>query len=247
MPEVFLSYAPGDALFAEKLAELLREDGISVWFDKAEIKAGDNWVAEISNAIQNTKIFIPIISRSSSHRNYITSEIATAIAAKAQDPKRKIIPVLIERDSKIPSFINQYHCLDLSSESEIKKGASRLAEIINSIEERNESHISKSDIKSGLDLQIKTIEAESRILKFSMQFNNYRIRILGFTFLSSTMFGILVASLIIFYEPGQNIKHTEIIAILLSAFTGFLGSILGFYFGSTSTKPKERPTKESSK
>ena len=40
--DVFLSHSAKDKAVVRQLAERLRQDGLKVWFDKWEIKAGDN-------------------------------------------------------------------------------------------------------------------------------------------------------------------------------------------------------------
>ncbi len=247
MPDVFLSYAADDAHFAEKLAESLKEDGISVWLDKAEIKAGDNWVTAISNAVQNTSVFIPIISKYSSRSNYFSSEIAAAIAAKAQDSRKKIIPILIERNSKIPSFIDQYQYMDMSSGTDLKESASKLASIIKTPAEDVGPDISVSDIKAGSFLQIKKIEDQTRSFEIELGIKNLRVRVVGFLSLVAMMLGISVASILIFYDPGQETKYREIVTVLLSVSTGLIGSVLGFYFGSTTDKSNEKSSNGSPK
>jgi hypothetical protein len=44
---VFLSYTSDNAAVAERVASALRDAGIDVWFDGAELRGGDAWDAEI--------------------------------------------------------------------------------------------------------------------------------------------------------------------------------------------------------
>lgn len=48
---VFLSYAREDSEFASWLQTSLENAGIAVWRDLTEIRAGQNWLEEIDNAL----------------------------------------------------------------------------------------------------------------------------------------------------------------------------------------------------
>ena len=248
MPDVFLSYAADDAHVAEKLAKLLEEDGINVWLDKAAIKPGDNWVAAITNAIQNTTTFIPIISSASSRSHYISSEIATAIAAKSQDPRRKIIPVLIDRDSTIPSFIDQYQYLDLSKGINFTEGASKLSSIIINEGDARNSNILIQSIKAGSDIQIQDIVNQTITFELQQKQKHLYIRRVYFVSLFATMLGALMASFVVlFYDPEKGGSVTQILLTISPFLTGLFGTAVGFYFGSSFTNTKERPHSEAPK
>ena len=61
--EIFISYKSSDVLYASELfCKLAREKKLNVWFDNVKLKAGDNYTADIREAIQETKVFIPILS-----------------------------------------------------------------------------------------------------------------------------------------------------------------------------------------
>jgi hypothetical protein len=64
-PSVFISYAREDVADARLLADLLQQAGISVWFDRTDLRSGEIWNDEIANAIHTSRVFIPLISRSS--------------------------------------------------------------------------------------------------------------------------------------------------------------------------------------
>jgi len=65
---VFLSYASEDTEAAERIATALREAGIEVWFDKSELRGGDEWDAAIRRQIRSCALFIPLISISTHAR-----------------------------------------------------------------------------------------------------------------------------------------------------------------------------------
>jgi TolB-like protein/Tfp pilus assembly protein PilF len=65
---VFLSYASQDAEAAQRICETLRAAGIEVWFDRSELRGGDEWDQSIRRQIKNCALLIPIISRHTHER-----------------------------------------------------------------------------------------------------------------------------------------------------------------------------------
>jgi hypothetical protein len=65
---VFLSYASEDAEAAERIATVLRAAGIEVWFDREELRGGDDWDQKIRQQIIDCRLFVPIISANTETR-----------------------------------------------------------------------------------------------------------------------------------------------------------------------------------
>jgi len=66
---VFLSYASGDAVPAERICTSLRAGGIEVWFDQSELRGGDAWDQSIRKQIKTCALFLAVISRSTHDRD----------------------------------------------------------------------------------------------------------------------------------------------------------------------------------
>ena len=60
--DVFISYSRTDIRIAERLYEVLTNKGLNVWYDKMKMKSGSDWMAEIENAIDTSRLFIPILT-----------------------------------------------------------------------------------------------------------------------------------------------------------------------------------------
>lgn len=61
--DVFISYSRKDGQIAEELYETLKQKGLDVWYDRINLAGrGDKYMAKILNAIQNCKVFIPILT-----------------------------------------------------------------------------------------------------------------------------------------------------------------------------------------
>ncbi len=78
---VFLSYASQDAQAAQRICEALRGAGIEVWFDRSELRGGDAWDRKIRDQIHDCRLFIPVISTNSEHRDegYFRREWSLAV------------------------------------------------------------------------------------------------------------------------------------------------------------------------
>jgi TIR domain/SIR2-like domain len=65
MPDhsIFLSYAREDGEAVKKIFNGLTERGLRVWFDRKDIRGGDNWDPKSLTAIERADLFIAVISR----------------------------------------------------------------------------------------------------------------------------------------------------------------------------------------
>lgn len=62
--EVFISYASEDIDIASKIAEAFKVNNSNVWFDKKKLEHSDDFERKIRRNIQESKAFIPILSKS---------------------------------------------------------------------------------------------------------------------------------------------------------------------------------------
>jgi hypothetical protein len=60
--DVFLSYAGEDREIAEELALALRDTGFNVWYDKFQLRAGDQFLARINEGLTNSRYGLLLIS-----------------------------------------------------------------------------------------------------------------------------------------------------------------------------------------
>lgn len=62
--DVFISYSRREKAIADHLYKCLTDAGFNVWYDKNNLCVGHYWMEDIKNAIESTKLFIPILSNS---------------------------------------------------------------------------------------------------------------------------------------------------------------------------------------
>lgn len=108
MPHVFLSYSTRDHLFAE-LAEIkLAEAGITLWRDKGQLRAGDNWRGGIESGITESIATIIALSQSSTDSPYVTFEWAYALGKG-----KTVVPLKLE-NCKLHPRLEPIQYLDFS-------------------------------------------------------------------------------------------------------------------------------------
>lgn len=112
---LFISYASEDREIAESLRNQINEMGIPVWLDRKELKPGDEWARVIEENISKSKMFLPIISKSSvqacSERFFYQEwQMVKNILSESELPK--VMPVRVDEtgydDKRIPEgFFNK--------------------------------------------------------------------------------------------------------------------------------------------
>jgi hypothetical protein len=95
--DAFLSCAPEDATWGERLAKMLRQDGIRVWFQKRAIEPGEHKLLKLNEALRRSRKMIAVWSP-----HYFRESnpwMLAAMYAKQHDDvlarERLLIPVMI--------------------------------------------------------------------------------------------------------------------------------------------------------
>lgn len=60
--DCFVSYASADLGHAENLQRRLKEEGFTVWFDRARLEPGVDWHREIEQGCENSRILLPVLT-----------------------------------------------------------------------------------------------------------------------------------------------------------------------------------------
>ena len=91
--DAFISYASEDKTdIAIPLAELLRSEGLQVWFDRFELQPGDSISRSIEEGLANSNIGVIILSQISLQKNWTKYEIAALKQLYINFAKR-IVPI----------------------------------------------------------------------------------------------------------------------------------------------------------
>jgi hypothetical protein len=112
--QIFLSYASEDRERAEEIQLALVSLGHHVFFDKMSLPAGGDYHSRIQSAVQNSDIFVFLISPNSvAQGSYALTELKYA-RAKWAHPKEKLLPVLLRATAwdAIPPYLKSVTVLE---------------------------------------------------------------------------------------------------------------------------------------
>ncbi|MBI1928303.1 toll/interleukin-1 receptor domain-containing protein [Candidatus Poribacteria bacterium] len=129
MSKIFLSHSSADKDFVERLANDLVNNDYRVWFDKWEIKIGDNIVEQINSGISESDYLAFIISKSSVESRWVINEWTAMFVGAVNQRSAKILPILIE-DCEIPPILRSYRYADFRDHNSYQ---STLKELIRAI------------------------------------------------------------------------------------------------------------------
>jgi hypothetical protein len=126
--DYYISYAPAQldavTLFINALKE--KDKTKKIFFDKESIPLGSLWIKQISDAIENSKQFICIMSPQYSESSFCWDEFQCA-KLKEYNTKQSVIKVIyFLKDINLPSIMAMYSYIDCT-EGDVKK----LAESVN--------------------------------------------------------------------------------------------------------------------
>src|SRR5260370_42433663 len=97
MGHIFISYMHDDGDFTEILNTRIKSAGFETWIDDDKLHAGEDWRAEIDEAIKNALALIVIMSPEAKASEYVTYEWSFALGVGI-----KVIPVMIKQTTLHP-------------------------------------------------------------------------------------------------------------------------------------------------
>ena len=106
MSDIFISYSKEDRAKAKDIADALKQQGFSVWWDRS-IPPGKTFDTVIEEALEAANCVIALWSKTSVSSKWVKIE------ASEGDRREILIPVLIERDVKIPLAFRRIQAADL--------------------------------------------------------------------------------------------------------------------------------------
>jgi predicted nucleotide-binding protein len=112
MADLFISYARGDAPIVYPILEELKQHGLSIWYDAANLLAGESWARAIAEALRQAEAVVTFVSGRPS--DWVFKELLYAL-----ENQIRVIPVLLPGGSpdSLPPELRRYQFIDLSSES----------------------------------------------------------------------------------------------------------------------------------
>lgn len=113
--DVFISYSTSDRDFAERLARELRSRGLTVWFDRWEIRVGDSIVEKIGDGISAADALVVVLSALSVQSAWVREELNAATVRSLQEKNILLLPVLRE-PCDIPALLRHRRYADFTSD-----------------------------------------------------------------------------------------------------------------------------------
>jgi len=94
--DVFLSHSSKDKAVMRPIAERLRADGLRVWFDEWEIKAGDSIPAKIEEGLEHSRVLVLCMSANAFGSDWAQLEAGTFRFRDPLNKERRFIPLRLD-------------------------------------------------------------------------------------------------------------------------------------------------------
>lgn len=95
---LMIIHAGEDKPFVRKLAEDLKNNGISVWFDEWTIQVGDSIVARIDEGINSTDYALVVFSKAFFQKQWPQRELQSAFFREAESKRAFVLPIVLDVD-----------------------------------------------------------------------------------------------------------------------------------------------------
>lgn len=97
--KVFISYAQSDEKLAEKVGDILKKSGLTVWDYRRDILPGDLWSEKASQALRDSDAMVVLLTPEAGRSKQVRSEIDYALTQNTF--KNRLIPVVVGSPEKI--------------------------------------------------------------------------------------------------------------------------------------------------
>jgi small GTP-binding protein len=115
--DVFLSHSAKDKPQVRELANRLKRDGLSVWFDEWEIQPGDKLSEKIERGLETSRVLVLCMSRNAFTTDWAALETGTFRFRDPANRERRFIPVRIDF-TEIKDALKKFAYLDLLDPSD---------------------------------------------------------------------------------------------------------------------------------
>jgi hypothetical protein len=111
---VFISHSSSDKGIAMELAEHLRDNGLDVWIDHEQIRAGDSILRGIENGLKTCDAIFLLISARSVESPWCRAEYEPLLMNEIENGPTTVIPVRLD-DTDVPLLLRPKDYIDLRS------------------------------------------------------------------------------------------------------------------------------------
>jgi hypothetical protein len=115
--KAFLSYSSEDKILGKKIYRWLRNQAVSVWYDRIELRPADSLIAKIEEGITNSDYLIVLITENSKRSHWVKKEISIALKSEKDLTGPKIVAVLVDK-SCIPRRLSKNIYISIRNDDE---------------------------------------------------------------------------------------------------------------------------------
>lgn len=113
MRDVFICHASEDKpSVVQPLVEALESDGITFWYDEAEIQWGDSITQKVNEGLKISRYVIVILSRAFLLKNWPTRELNAALNLEASSGDILVLPLIYGDKSDKTEILSKYPILN---------------------------------------------------------------------------------------------------------------------------------------
>ncbi len=110
MAYTFISYSRKQLYFAEAIALHLQKEGVEIWFDLQQLRAGADWASALKDGYENCQQLILVVSRAALASEYVEAEWDTAL-----QHGREVILAVVE-DVEVPEKLRDCAMIDFRTD-----------------------------------------------------------------------------------------------------------------------------------
>lgn len=111
---VFLSYRSVNRPWVLNLYDVLRQQGFTTFIDQCELRAGDELMLRLQNALAASQAGVLVWSKATGDSDWVAREYQVLERQATSKPAFQFVPVLLDR-SKVPAILGSRIHLDFSS------------------------------------------------------------------------------------------------------------------------------------
>ena len=112
---IFLSHNGAQKEWTRRLADRLRQEGLSIFFDEDSIKLGEDIPAAIETGLKSSRHVVLVLSPEALKSKWVVLEYSASLYKDPNDADRTLIPVL-RKDCDIPLILARLKYLDVRSD-----------------------------------------------------------------------------------------------------------------------------------
>lgn len=106
--EVFLSHSSEDYEFATRIADVVRDHGVPVFYSPMNLVGGQQWQDEILSALRRCDWFLVLLTPSAISSTWVRREVAVALNDRRYD--QRIVPLMYQScDLGSLAWLEQFH------------------------------------------------------------------------------------------------------------------------------------------